>query len=79
MFITQNLVSWVKSWAGVGSPGRSWESREGEGSWAGVGSPGRVKDLGLESGVPRGRVGGLGWELRVQEGRLKIKKLECVR
>jgi hypothetical protein len=22
MFITQNLVSWVKSWAGVGSPRR---------------------------------------------------------
>lgn len=68
MFITQNLVSWVKSWAGVGSPRRV----KGLGQESGV--PGGSKGLGRESGVPRGRVGGLGWELRVPGGQVEDKK-----
>jgi hypothetical protein len=68
MFITQNLVSWVKSWAGVGSP------RRVKGLWQELGVPGRSRVLGGSQESQEGGWGGLGWELRVPGGWVEDKK-----
>jgi hypothetical protein len=54
MFITQNLVIWVKSWAGVGSPRRA----KGLGQESGV--PGGSRVLGGSEESQEGGWGGLG-------------------